>query len=121
MQRISKNLIVDDFTGLPGEELIRQGILDSAIGKESVFSLLVAVGYPRLHGLGVEIPGIETFLDSPEHHLYRLLFDETPRESYSRYNAFIRRLVSFERSLEGLQWRRRRNRMGLSGNSKKML
>jgi hypothetical protein len=37
---------------------------------------------------------------SPEHALYEALQREDSDSAHSRYNALIRRLVSFERALE---------------------
>jgi hypothetical protein len=82
---------------LPGEDLIRQGLEDLAAGVESVESLLVSIGAPRLTGLGV---AVENPFASPEHRLYELLSAEEPDSAHSRYNALIRRLVSYESAAE---------------------
>jgi hypothetical protein len=82
---------------LPGEDLIRRGLDDLAAGVESVESLLVSIGAPRLTGLGVTV---ENPFPSPEHRLYKLLSKEEPVSAHSRYNALIRRLVSYERAAE---------------------
>jgi hypothetical protein len=37
--------------------------------------------------------------DRPEHRLYARLAQDNPDAAHSRYNALIRRLVSFERAL----------------------
>ena len=83
--------------GLPGAELIEEGLRDLATGVESVPALLVAIGAPRLRRSGLDVPDGPL---SPEHRLYDLLARESPRAAHSRYNALIRRLVSFERALE---------------------
>lgn len=82
----------------PGEELVTRGIRDLAEGRESVASLLVSIGAPRLRRIGVKVP--DSTFDSPEHRLYRLLSESEPDSAHSRYNALIRRLVSFERAAE---------------------
>jgi hypothetical protein len=87
----------DTHPALPGEELIEKGIEDLAVGVESVESLLVSIGAPRLTGLGV---AVENPFPSPEHRLYELLSAEEPASAHSRYNALIRRLVSYERAAE---------------------
>jgi hypothetical protein len=87
-----------DSRGLPGSELIDRGLSDLHAGRESVESLLVLVGATRLRSLGLEIP--PTAIDHPEHRLYELLSSEDPDGAHSRYNALIRRLVSFERAAE---------------------
>jgi hypothetical protein len=80
---------------LPGDELVRQGIRDLERGVESPESLLVSIGAPRLRQLGLTLP--QPF-DSPEHRLYELLRREHGDAAHSRYNALVRRLVSFERA-----------------------
>jgi len=84
---------------LPGADLIREGLRDLANGVESVPALLVLVGAPRLRDLGVDVavppPG-----EPVEHRLYDLLAADDPDDAHSRYNALIRRLVSFERAAE---------------------
>jgi hypothetical protein len=80
---------------LPGEELVRQGILDLERGVESQEALLVSIGAPRLRRLGFRVPAP---LPSAEHRLYELLRREHGDAAHSRYNALVRRLVSFERA-----------------------
>lgn len=82
---------------LPGGDLVREGVADLERGIESVNALLVSIGAPRLRRLGVAMPSP---LPSPEHRLYALLAAEDPDSAHSRYNALIRRLVSFERAAE---------------------
>jgi hypothetical protein len=83
---------------LPGADLVRQGLADLVRGVESVPALLVAIGAPRLRRLGLPVP--EVPISSPEHRLYELLASVEPDAAHSRYNALIRRLVSFERAAE---------------------
>jgi hypothetical protein len=83
--------------GLPGEELVRRGLADLERGRESVESLLVSIGAPRLKRLGFRV---DSPMPSPEHRLFELLRDEDPDAAHSRYNALVRRLVSFERAAE---------------------
>jgi hypothetical protein len=85
------------FTGLPAGDLIRIGLADLERGVESVPALLVSVGAPRLRRLGLDLSHP---LPDAEHRLYRLLAVEGPDAAHSRYNALIRRLVSFERAAE---------------------
>lgn len=82
----------------PGEDIIDQGISDLEAGLETIPSLLVSIGAPRLRSAGLSLPS-RTF-NSPEHRLYKLLALENQDAAHSRYNALIRRLVSFERALE---------------------
>jgi len=87
-----------DFSSLPGGELIRQGLEDLAVGRESEAALLVLIGAPRLRRLGLYVP--ETNSSLPEHQLYLLLARADSDSGHSRYNALVRRLVRFERALE---------------------
>lgn len=85
---------------LPGGELVARGLVELEAGQSTLAALLVAIGAPRLRGLGVEVPSPHKFVDGPELELYRLLWSEDPDRAHSRYNALIRELVSFERALE---------------------
>ncbi len=84
------------IANLPGQELVGQGVADLAEGTESVPALLVAIGAPRLRQLGLRVP--EVAMATPEHRLYELLSQSDQDSAHSRYNALIRRLVSFERA-----------------------
>ena len=90
--------IRDDLPGddLPGADLVRAGLRDLANGEESVEALLVLIGAPRLRDLGVDVP--DTVL--PEHRLYGKLAADDDDTAHSRYNALLRRLISFERAAE---------------------
>jgi hypothetical protein len=80
---------------LPGHELVDKGLHDLERGAESVESLLVSIGSPRLRRLGFRVT--QPF-ESPEHRLYDLLSVQYGDAAHSRYNALVRRLVSFERA-----------------------
>lgn len=82
---------------LPGADLVREGLDDLRNGRETAPALLVAIGAPRLRRLGIAVP--ETAQD-PEHRLYALLVRTEGDAAHSRFNALIRRLVSFERAAE---------------------
>lgn len=82
----------------PGEEIVLKGLADLAERKETIDSLLVCIGGPRLRRLGYPVQlGAFPF---PEHRLYEALRATDPDSAHSRYNALIRRLVSFERAAE---------------------
>lgn len=86
------------FEALPGGDLIERGLADLAAGQETVEALLVAIGGPRLRRSGIAVPpGVPPRV---EHRLYALLAGQEPHGAHSRYNALIRRLVSFERAVE---------------------
>ena len=91
-------LSLDDCSALPGGDLIRSGVADLEAGSLTIPALLVSIGAPRLRRSLEGLPAAA--LTSPEHRLYELLAEEDPRTAHSRYNAYIRRLVSFERAAE---------------------
>jgi hypothetical protein len=80
---------------LPGAELVEKGVHDLELGLETVEALIVSIGAPRLRRLGLAVPEP---LTEPEHRLYRILADVHGDAAHSRYNALVRRLVSFERA-----------------------
>ncbi len=82
---------------LPGGDLVARGIADLERGVVSKESLLASIGAPRLSRLGFPV---RSPLPSPEHRLYELLANENPDAAHSRYNALLRRLISFERAAE---------------------
>jgi hypothetical protein len=82
---------------LPGAELVEKGLTDLAEGMETVESLLVSIGSPRLRRLGFDVASP---VDDAEERLYLLLARQDPEGAHSRYNALVRRLVSFERAAE---------------------
>jgi hypothetical protein len=83
---------------LPGGDLIEKGLTDLRAGRETVEALLVAIGAPRLRSLGLQLPN--NLPNNPEHRLYQLLARDDSDSAHSRYNAFVRRLVSYERAAE---------------------
>jgi hypothetical protein len=85
------------MAALPGAELVEKGIADLASGIESVEAFLVSIGAPRLRRIGFDVP---LALPSPEHGLYEMLARSESDSAHSRYNALLRRLVSFERAAE---------------------
>lgn len=89
---------LDDLSPFPGGDLIRQGLDHLASGIESQAALLVLIGAPRRRRLGFNIPNGAD--GPPEHKLYELLAKADQDSAHSRYNALIRRLVSFERAVE---------------------
>lgn len=87
-----------DIEGLPGYELVRDGLRDLGAGEETTAALLVSIGAPRLRRAGIEVPPVP--YDDPEIRLYLRLSAEHDNAAHSRYNALIRTLVSFERAAE---------------------
>lgn len=87
---------LEALQGVPGHELIRKGLDDLATGEHgSVEALLVSIGAPRLRMIGLDVPAA---VDDPEHALYEALRQQHGDAAHGRYNALIRRLVSFERA-----------------------
>jgi hypothetical protein len=82
---------------LPGADLVEQGLADLASRRVSVPSLLVAIAAESLRRAGLAVP--EAGIARPERRLYELLAETDPDSAHSRYNALLRRLVSFERAL----------------------
>ena len=87
-----------DYETFPGRDLIKKGLADLGDGRETIESLLVSIGAPRLASAGVSVPA-RTFPD-PERRLYDRLAAEDSNSAHSRYNALVRRLVSFENVIE---------------------
>jgi hypothetical protein len=88
------------MTSLPANDLITAGLRDLEDRRETIAALLVSIGSPKLRSLGMNIPDIPApFASHPEHRLYDLLATDNPNSAHSRYNALIRKLVSFERAL----------------------
>jgi hypothetical protein len=86
-----------EHAALRGAELVEKGLADLAEGEETVESLLVSIGAPRLRGLGFDVPSP---FDDADERLYLLLARDDPSGAHSRYNGLVRRLVSFERAAE---------------------
>jgi len=85
------------LAAFPGADLVEAGLEDLSKGRESLAALLVSIGAPRLRRAGLSVP---TTLDHPERRLYQQLHAANPDAAHSRYNALLRRLVSFERAVE---------------------
>ena len=87
-----------NLEALPGGDLIQEGLDDLARGAETVPALLVSIGAPRLRRIGLPVP--QAVIPEPEHRLYEVLASTDSDSAHSRYNALVRRLVSFERAAE---------------------
>jgi hypothetical protein len=95
----------DLISGLPGEELVRQGLADFQSGLCTISACLVLIARPRLSRAGLMPQAAPGQFSEAELQLYDLLKHQ-PGDAYSRYNALLRELVSFENALD----RRSRNR-----------
>jgi hypothetical protein len=85
------------YEHLPGGDLVQAGLRDLGAGIQSANALLVASFATRLRREGVAVP--EHAIADPEHRLYELLAREDPDAAHGRYNALVRRLVSFLHAL----------------------
>jgi len=87
------------INGLPGESLVRQGLIDLQAGLCTIPACLVCIARPRLGGAGLMPQNAPAQFLEPELQLYSLLKREGG-DPYSRYNALVRELVSFENALD---------------------
>lgn len=85
-----------------------QGLRDTALGVVSPEALLVAIGAPRLERVGLSVPSADAPARELELELYRMLCARGMSDPFSRYNALLRELVSFERALEHRYYARQR-------------
>jgi hypothetical protein len=92
----------DLLQGLPGEALLREGLADFQSGRRTIPACLVGMARSRLRRAGLLTGVVAKSLPEPERQLYRLLRQEGG-DAYSRYNALIRELVSFEQALDRRQ------------------
>lgn len=87
------------LTGLPGASLLRQGLTDVQAGRTTIPACLVHIARTRLCRAGLVPSDAPPAIAEPELQLYRLLRREDG-DAYSRYNALLRELVSFESALD---------------------
>lgn len=87
----------NELLQLPGGDLVAAGLADLERGELTIPALLVSIGAPRLRRLGYALPRPHP---EPEQRLYALLAGDDPASAHGRYNALVRRLVSFERAAE---------------------
>ncbi len=86
---------------LPGAEWVLPGLADLRAGRLSIAGVVCLVGRPRLLELGLEVPALP--IPRPEHALYAALEPLHGDATHARYNAIIRRLVSFTHALARAQ------------------
>jgi len=80
---------------IPGAEIVRAGLDDLARRERTIPALLVSMAAPRLRLLGIRVP--EGF-PHPEDALFDTLEEVHGRAAHARYNALVRRMVSFARA-----------------------
>jgi hypothetical protein len=86
------------IAGLPGESLIREGLADCQAGLCTLSACLVSMARLRLTEAGL-ISTTMTYPEESEITLYRMLCQQDG-DAYSRYNALLRELTSFETALD---------------------
>jgi len=84
------------WKALPGAELVVEGLRDLEADRTTKAALLVSIGAPKLRSLGVPVGNA---IDDAEHRLWMSLAESGTDSAHGRYNALVRRLVSFERAL----------------------
>lgn len=84
------------WDALPGADLVQVGLDHLAAGEVTEASLLVSVAASKLTELGIVVTDP---LPDASHRLWALLAEDDPDAAHGRYNALVRRLVSFERAL----------------------
>jgi hypothetical protein len=89
----------DLISGLPGEKVVRQGLADFQAGLCTIPACLVRIARPRLSRAGLMPQSVQGQSSEPELQLYDLLKREGG-DAYSRYNALLRELISFENALD---------------------
>lgn len=97
--------VQDLIQDLPGRDLIATGLADADAGRVTCASCLISIASPRLLRAGLLPRQSAPALEEPERTLYRLLQKEDG-DAFSRYNALLRQLVSFERALDHRMARR---------------
>jgi len=96
---------IDWLIGLPGADLVSQGLSDLADSKPTAEAALVEVARDRFAELGLVIEGRTVGDEDAEIVLYARLCERHPEDDpYGRYNAWLDQLVSF---LSALHNRRR--------------
>jgi hypothetical protein len=88
--------------GLPGADLVRQGIEDLEQGRDTIAAALTRMAAPRLRTIGLDVPPTQSGRPAG-HQLYQLLAADDVATAHSRYDALVARMVSFARAAERAQ------------------
>ncbi len=89
----------DLLNELPGEELIRPGLIDFQANCLTVESLLVAIASNRLRKFGILQCTDAELPSDAELKLYELL-SEQHADAYAQYRAYTGRLSKFENAFD---------------------
>jgi hypothetical protein len=92
-----------DLTTFPGAEIVLKGLDDLDAGRDTPEGAAVQVAAIRLRAGGLSVPRRDPGSGEPGHALFRLLAEDP--DPHSRYNAILRRVDSFARTLEGARAR----------------
>lgn len=84
---------------LPGAEIVTAGLADLEADRDTANADAVLMAASRLRAAGVDVPLRITAVPAA-HRLYEKLASEDPLGAHSRYNAIVRRVVSFVRAAE---------------------
>ncbi|MGH2914841.1 MAG: hypothetical protein ACRDMX_07625 [Solirubrobacteraceae bacterium] len=82
--------------GLPGGELIEQGLADLRAGSRSPEAFLLSRFYGRLAQVGVALPADP--LPDPDRGMYLALEERYGSGAHSVHNSMTRRLLSYLRT-----------------------
>lgn len=91
------------FENLPGGEIAAIGLEDITNGVQSTEALLLHIAAPRLRSHGLPIPTDHSLPTAAEELLYEKLVESLGDGAYMQYKALLRKLVSFQDSLDALR------------------
>ena len=92
--------MIDSLAGLPGADLVSQGLADLARSKPTAEAALVEVARARLAELGLSVEGRSVGDQDAELVLYARLGERDPDgDPYGLYLAWLDQLVSFMSAL----------------------
>lgn len=91
--------VANALEDVPGWELVGQGLHDLGEERVTEASCLASIARPWLERTGLlKHNSTMLFVEEPERALYRLLGAQGG-DAFGRYNALLRRLVSFEHEI----------------------
>lgn len=97
MSNANSNLPHTINPNLPGSEIVVKGMSDLGRNLVTIESLALLICRPEMLRIGIYFPDMSSISRPRELELYTLIENESGRDSHTRYNAILRRLVSFIR------------------------